>query len=41
MPEGTGHMIEDAEDVKVRVSVNGEGHAVIKGLIVDGEPFDP
>ena len=40
VPEGTGYIIEDAEDVKVVVSVNYRGHAVIKDVLVDGVPFD-
>lgn len=41
VPEGTGRVIETAEDVKVVVSVDGNGVAVIKDVLVDGEPFDP
>lgn len=41
VPEGTGHIIERARDVKVRVAVDSSGNAVIKGLLVDGEPFRP
>ena len=40
VPEGTGYIIEEAEDVKVVVSVNGRGHAIIKDVLVDGIPFD-
>ena len=39
VPEGEGREIERAQDIKVEVSVNGFGDAVIKGLIVDGEAF--
>ena len=39
VPEGQGRVIERASDVKVEAAVNGFGDAVIKGLIVDGEPF--
>ena len=39
VPEGEGLPIERADDVKAVVSVNGLGHPVIKGLIVDGAPF--
>lgn len=39
VPEGTGKPIERARDVKAVVSVNGLGDAVLKSLIVDGEPF--
>ena len=41
VPEGTGHIIERATDVKVLVAVNSSGSAVIEDLIVDGLPFDP
>jgi uncharacterized membrane-anchored protein len=41
VPEGSGHIIERAGDVKVRVAVDSSGNAVIKGLLVDGEPFSP
>lgn len=39
VPEGKGHDIERADDIKVRVSVNRLGKATIQGLIVDGVPF--
>ena len=41
VPEGTGRIIERAEDVKVVVSIDDDGNAVIKDVLVDGEPFDP
>ena len=41
IPEGTGHIIEGATDVEVRVAVSSGGSAVIEELLVDGEPFDP
>mgnify|MGYP001307686700 CR=1 FL=1 len=41
IPEGTGHIIEGARDVKVLVAVNSSGSAVIEDLIVDGQSFDP
>ena len=41
IPEGTGRIIENAEDVKVVASVDGNGNAVIKDILVDGKPFDP
>ncbi len=41
VPEGTGHVIERARDVKVVVAVGEGGTAVIKQVLVDGEPFDP
>jgi len=41
LPEGSGRLVETARDVKVRVSVDDDGKAVIEDLIVDGFPFDP
>ena len=41
VPEGTGLVIERANDVKVRVAVDTDGTAVIKEVLVDGRPFDP
>ena len=41
VPEGTGRIIETATDLKVVVIIDRNGHAVIKDLLVDGEPFDP
>lgn len=41
VPEGTGHIIEQSTDVKVNISVDGRGNAVIKELLVDGKPFNP
>lgn len=41
VPEGSGHIIERARDVKVRAAIDSSGNAVIKGLLVDGEPFSP
>ena len=41
VPEGTGWIIEQAEDVKVVAKVDDNGNAVIKDVLVDGEPFDP
>ena len=41
VPEGTGHIIERAEDVKVVVALDASGTAVIKRVLVDGEPFNP
>ena len=40
VPEGTGHIVERAQDVKVVVSLSASGNAVIKQVLVDGEPFD-
>ena len=41
VPEGTGHIVEQAQDVKVVVSLSASGNAVIKQVLVDGQPFDP
>lgn len=40
VPEGTGHIIEQAGDVKVVVALDGAGNAVIKRVLVDGKPFE-
>jgi uncharacterized membrane-anchored protein len=41
VPEGQGMSIERAGDVKARVAVDDRGAAVIKELIVDGQPWQP
>ena len=41
VPEGTGHIIERAQDVKVVVKLDADGNAIIKQVLVDGQPFDP
>ncbi len=41
VPEGTGHIVERAGDVKVVVSLGAAGNAVIKEVLVDGETFNP
>ena len=41
VPEGTGHIIERAQDVKVVVKLDADGNAIIKQVLVDGDPFDP
>lgn len=41
IPEGKGFIIDRASDVKVRVTVDTTGKAVIEDLILDGLPFDP
>ena len=41
IPEGTGHIIEGARDVKVVVNLDSDGNAIIKRVLVDGQPFDP
>jgi uncharacterized membrane-anchored protein len=38
--EGRGLEIERARDVDVRVAIDSSGDAIIKGLIVDGRPFE-
>jgi len=40
VPEGTGHIVENARDVKVVVALSASGYAVIKEVLVDGRPFD-
>jgi len=39
VPEGKGREIERAEDIKVRVSIDRSGKAIIENLILDGAPF--
>ena len=41
VPEGTGHLVENARDVKVVVALDSSGNAVIKQVLIDGMPFDP
>ena len=41
VPEGTGGTIERADDVKVVAVLDRNGRAVIKQLLVDGQPFEP
>ena len=41
LPEGTGHIIEGARDVKVAVKLDSDGNAIIREVLVDGRPFDP
>jgi len=41
VPEGTGDIIELAGDVKVVVSLDDRGQAVIKDVLVHGVPFAP
>ena len=40
VPEGTGGTIERADDVKVVAVLDRNGRAVIKQLLVDGQPFE-
>ncbi len=39
VPEGTGRLVERSRDVKVVVSVDGRGKAVIKDVLLDAVPF--
>jgi uncharacterized membrane-anchored protein len=39
VPEGAGRLIERSRDVKVVVSVDGRGKAVIKDVLLEGVPF--
>ena len=41
VPEGTGRIIETADDVKVVVKLDADGSAIIKEVLVDGVAFDP
>ena len=41
VPEGTGRVIERAEDLKVKVAISGDGTPLITEVLVDGQPFDP
>ena len=40
VPEGTGGTIERADDVKVVAVLDRKGRAVIKRVLVDGQPFE-
>ena len=41
VPEGTGRAVEEARDVKIRVSLSDDGDATVTGVILDGEDFSP
>lgn len=41
VPEGTGRAVEQAGDVKIRVSLSDDGDATVVGVILDGEEFSP
>ena len=41
VPEGTGRAVEQARDVKIRVSLSDDGDATVTGVILDGEDFSP
>ncbi len=40
VPEGTGHVVEQAGDLKVIVSLDESGSSIIKDVLVDGIPFN-
>ena len=40
VPEGSGSTIERADDVKVVAVLDRKGRAVIKRVLVDGQPFE-
>ena len=41
VPEGTGRAVEEAGDVKIKVSLSDDGDATVTGLILDGKEFSP
>ena len=41
VPEGTGRTVENARDLKIRVSLSGDGDATVVGVILDGVDFEP
>ena len=41
VPEGTGHIIEQAEDVRVVVKISSGGNAIIKQVLLGEAPFNP
>lgn len=45
VPEGQGRTIEqamrDSREVKAQVAVDGRGSSALKGLLIDGEPWQP
>ncbi len=41
VPEGTGRIVETAEDVKVVVKLDTDGDAIISEVLVNGETFNP
>lgn len=41
VPEGSGGVVEQSLDVDVAVAMDGDGGAVIRHIIVDGEVWDP
>ena len=41
VPEGTGGAVENARDVKIRVSLSDDGDATVVGVILDGVDFEP
>ncbi len=41
VPEGTGHIIEQAADIRVVVKVGSGGDAIIKQVLLGESPFNP
>ena len=41
VPEGTGHIIEQAADIRVVVKVGSGGDAIIKEVLLGEAPFNP
>lgn len=41
VPEGTGHTVEQARDLKIKVSLSDDGDATVVGVILDGVDFEP
>ena len=41
VPEGTGHIIEQAADIPVVVKISSGGDAIIKQMLPGEAPFNP
>ena len=41
VPEGTGHIIEQAADIRVVVKISSGGDAIIKQVLLGEAPFNP
>lgn len=41
VPEGKGRIVEQARDLKIRVSLSDDGDATVVGVILDGIDFEP
>jgi len=41
VPEGTGHIIEKAADIRVVVKISIGGDAIIKQVLLGEAPFNP